>query len=353
MINIPQLFIKRCDLNIEGTISDSLLSHILGSDYRVVDLTKVDMSSTDYQTTGALLSCTGGVVKATKRKNNIFLSLLKRLTAELVILPDEIQSRYLKFIRENPHIFQIYVNPTSHNLYMDGDLVRSKSTKKVLFDPSTRIIPEDAYKVFLELHYMKDRAKREASYEIADKLFSRYRSSFFFPRICYNEEGKMGVKDCTGKTIIEPVYDDVSFITTRNEPFPNIIECKEKSTLYLFNNLGELFTDAEETWPDWYTTEIFLFKKDSKWGCVYAPDKLLPAIYDCITDGPGYLKIKQNGLWGLLDFDRYNKVTYYSPQFDGIYDDNYSNEAVYVNGKRLKLADFKPEATDPFISIRR
>lgn len=164
--------------------------------------------------------------------------------------------------------------------------------------------------------------------------------------------GKSGVIDKAGKTIIEPQYDYIQ-IPNPSKPificlFDYNTETKEYDSKVLNENGKEIFTKYNKiqaipnnntSVENCYQTSILKYKENDKYGLISVDGKeITKAIYESIETleyKDGILKIKSDGKYGLIDIngDEIIKPEYNSISTDGYYDPNtkYENAGYIVN----------------------
>ena len=82
--------------------------------------------------------------------------------------------------------------------------------------------------------------------------------------------GKIGVKDYSGKTILEFIYDRIKLLTIKDETYITAIKDDKYA---LFNSKGEIIISFG-AYEKIYSIDDFLFavEKDNKWGCLNIKD---------------------------------------------------------------------------------
>lgn len=154
--------------------------------------------------------------------------------------------------------------------------------------------------------------------------------------------GKSGVIDKTGKTIIEPQYDYIQIPNPAKAIFVCRVydensENKEYTSKVVNGNNKEILTKYKniETIPNnntsinnFYQTQILRYKENDKYGLISLNgNEITPAVYESIETleyKDGILKIKKDGKYGLIDINgnevlkaEYNSITtdgYYSEE---------------------------------------
>lgn len=164
--------------------------------------------------------------------------------------------------------------------------------------------------------------------------------------------GKSGVIDKTGKTIIEAQYDYIQIPNPSKPVFVCLYgeneENKEYSSKVLNENNKEIFGKYKNVQAipnnntsinNSYQTQILRYKEDDKYGLININgNKITPAIYESIETleyKDEILKIKKDGKYGLIDINgneiveaKYNSIT-----TDGYYNENskYEKAGYIVN----------------------
>ncbi len=126
----------------------------------------------------------------------------------------------------------------------------------------------------------------------------------------YNKEGKVGVIDKSGKTIIEPQYSDVYI----PNPTKDVFICFTDEASKVINSSGELILDQFENVSALATSDSILlefekdvlkYKKGNLYGLISIDGNVLtPAVYDEITslnERPGRLLVKKDEKVGVID----------------------------------------------------
>lgn len=166
--------------------------------------------------------------------------------------------------------------------------------------------------------------------------------------------GKAGVIDKTGKTIIEPQYDYIQ-IPNPSEPificlFDYNTETSEYNSKVLNEKGNEILTKYEKVQAipnnntsisNNYQTSILRYKENGKYGLISLDGKkITQAIYENIETleyKDGILKIKKDNQYGLIDINGKEVVPaeYNSILADGYYDQDtkYENAGYIVNIK--------------------
>lgn len=152
--------------------------------------------------------------------------------------------------------------------------------------------------------------------------------------------GKSGVIDKTGKTIIEPQYDYIQ-IPNPSKPificlYEYNVESKEYTSKVLNENNREILTKYKNVQAipnnntsisNSYQTQILRYKDNNKYGLININgNEITPAIYESIETleyKDGILKIKKDGKYGLIDING-NEVV--KAEFNSISTDGYYNE---------------------------
>lgn len=193
--------------------------------------------------------------------------------------------------------------------------------------------------------------------------------------------GKAGVIDKTGRTIIEPEYDNIQ-IPNPSKPificlYDYNTEIREYNSKVLNESGKETFAKYEKVQAipnnntsisNSYQTSILKYKENNKYGLVSInEDKITPAIYDSIETleyKDGILKVKQDENYGLIDINGNEVVNieYNSITTDGYYNQNTKYElAGYIvniktdKGYRYGYINYKGKQTldTIYTSIKR
>lgn len=164
--------------------------------------------------------------------------------------------------------------------------------------------------------------------------------------------GKFGVIDKTGKTIIEPKYDYVQIPNPSKSIFVCLydynVESKEytskvlnennKEILYKYKNI-QAIPNNNTSISNSYQTQILRYKENNKYGLISINGKeITPTIYESIETldyKDGILKVKKDGKYGLIDINGNEivKAEYNSISTDGYYNENskYDKAGYIVN----------------------
>ncbi|MGN1327876.1 MAG: WG repeat-containing protein, partial [Clostridia bacterium] len=166
--------------------------------------------------------------------------------------------------------------------------------------------------------------------------------------------GKAGVIDKTGKTIIEPQYDYIQIPNPSKPVFICLFDYNTETSEYnskVLNEKGkEILTQYEKVQAipnnntsisNNYQTSILRYKENNKYGLISLDGKrITKAIYDNIETleyKDGILKIKKDNQYGLIDINGEEVVPaeYNSILADGYYEQNtkYDNAGYIVNIK--------------------
>lgn len=183
--------------------------------------------------------------------------------------------------------------------------------------------------------------------------------------------GKSGVIDKTGKTIIEPQYDYVQ-IPNPSKPificlYDYNVENKEYTSKVLNENGKEILTKYKNVQAipnnntsikNSYQTQILRYKANGKYGLISLNgNEITPAIYESIETleyKDGILKVKKDGKYGLIDIngEEVVKTEYNSIVTDGYYNENskYEKAGYIVNvrtdeGYRYGYINYKGKQT--------
>lgn len=183
--------------------------------------------------------------------------------------------------------------------------------------------------------------------------------------------GKSGVIDKTGKTIIEPQYDYVQ-IPNPSKPificlYDYNVENKEYTSKVLNENGKEILTKYKNVQAipnnntsikNSYQTQILRYKANGKYGLISLNgNEITSAIYESIETleyKDGILKVKKDGKYGLIDIngEEVVKTEYNSIVTDGYYNENskYEKAGYIVNvrtdeGYRYGYINYKGKQT--------
>ena len=183
--------------------------------------------------------------------------------------------------------------------------------------------------------------------------------------------GKSGVIDKTGKTIVEPQYDYVQ-IPNPSKPifvclYDYSADSKEYTSKVLNGNNKEILTNYKNVQAipnnntsinNSYQTQILRYKENDKYGVVSINGKkITPAIYESIETleyKDGILKVEKDGKYGLIDLngEEIVKTEYNSIETDGYYYENskYEKAGYIVNirtdeGYRYGYINYKGRQT--------
>ena len=152
--------------------------------------------------------------------------------------------------------------------------------------------------------------------------------------------GKFGVIDKTGKTIIEPQYDYIQIPNPSKPIFVCLydynVENKEYTSKILNENNKEILSKYKNiqaipnnntSISNSYQTQILRYKENGKYGLISINgNEITPAIYESIETleyKDGILKIKKDGKYGLIDINGEEVV---KPEFNSISTDGYYDE---------------------------
>lgn len=184
-------------------------------------------------------------------------------------------------------------------------------------------------------------------------------------------DGKSGVIDKTGKTIIEPQYDYVQIPNPSKPVFICLydynVENKEYTSKVFNENNKEILTKYKNiqaipnnntSIKNSYQTQILRCKENGKYGLISLNgNEITPAIYESIETleyKDGILKVKKDGKYGLIDIngEEVVKPEYNSIVADGYYNENskYDNAGYIVNvrtdtGYRYGYINYKGKQT--------
>lgn len=184
-------------------------------------------------------------------------------------------------------------------------------------------------------------------------------------------DGKSGVIDKTGKTIVEPQYDYVQipnpskpifvclydYSTDSKEYTSKVLNGNNKEILNNYKNV-QAIPNNNTSINNSYQTQILRYKENDKYGVVSINGKkITPAIYESIETleyKDGILKVKKDGKYGLIDIngEEIVKAEYNSIETDGYYYENskYEKAGYIVNirtdeGYRYGYINYKGRQT--------
>ena len=204
--------------------------------------------------------------------------------------------------------------------------MKKKTIVKLIF----LIIIIIAIGAFFIIRNIQEKAK---TYEIATIEKEDYQ--YFV----YNTEGKYGVIDRTGKTIIPANYTQVKI----PNPSKAVFVCYTDENTQVYNEKNEtIFTDFQNIEPlnlknisgDLiYEKTVLKYKQDEKYGLISIDGKKITnPIYeniDTLQYKEGELVVKQNNKFGVININGYEII---KPEYDNIVADGYySSENGYKN----------------------
>lgn len=154
------------------------------------------------------------------------------------------------------------------------------------------------------------------------------------------ENGKMGVIDKSGKTIIPPVYDSIQIPNPSKDVFVCLYDYNSQNEKYsskvLNKNEEELFKNYDmvtalslngiaSNIP--FEKSVLLTKKDNKYGLINLEGKeVVKPEYDeiqCLTYKEGEFLVKKDNSYGVVNMNGYVII---KPKYNSVSADNYYNE---------------------------
>ena len=168
----------------------------------------------------------------------------------------------------------------------------------------------------------------------------------------YDKDGKVGVIDKTGKTIIEPQYSDVYI----PNPTKDVFICFTDEASKVVNGSGELILGEYENISALATSDSILlefekdvlkYKKGNMYGLISIDGNVItPAVYDEITslnERPGRILVKKDEKVGVIDTkgNIVIPINYQAIKGDGYYSnqDGYL-KAGYIVSEKTKTGIF-------------
>lgn len=145
--------------------------------------------------------------------------------------------------------------------------------------------------------------------------------------------GKSGVIDKTGKTIIEPQYEYIQipnpeqavFVCYESNNTSKVLNGNNKEILTKYKNI-QAISNNNTSINNTYQTQVLRYCVDGKYGLISISGKeILPAIYESIETleyKDGILKVKKDGKYGLIDING-NEIV--KTEFNSIATDGYYN----------------------------
>jgi len=130
---------------------------------------------------------------------------------------------------------------------------------------------------------------------------------------------KWGVINSSGKTVIDPIYEEMIIVPNTKKPvfiaietvdydaktYKTIVLDEKNNTLFTEYDLVEAIDNYDENNNLWYEENVLKVKKDGKYGLIdYTGKKLLECIYDDLYSLKGTsnsLVIKKDNLLGVVD----------------------------------------------------
>lgn len=155
------------------------------------------------------------------------------------------------------------------------------------------------------------------------------------------ENGRCGVINKAGETVVLPVYDDIQIPNPSKPVFICMNNYKEETKQYDITVLNEKsekilyeYVDVEAIYIENTTSSmpydktVLKYKQDGKWGLVdFNGKKITKPIYEDIkgvTYREGLLAVKKDSKYGVINI---KGTTIIKPQYDNIKCDGYYNEA--------------------------
>lgn len=147
-----------------------------------------------------------------------------------------------------------------------------------------------------------------------------------------NSDGKVGVIDKQGKSILAIEYEHVYIPNQSKDVF---ICFKDEVNYSILNSKGkDLFSNYETVFPiviSEYSLEmeknVLSYEEEGKYGLIdYNGNKLTPAVYEEVSslkNKPGCIQVKKDGLYGVLDS---NGKTIIDTKYNSIKGDEFSSE---------------------------
>ena len=169
---------------------------------------------------------------------------------------------------------------------------------------------------------------------------------------------KWGIVDSTGKTVIEPSYQEMLIVlNNKKDVFLCTYDVDEKTGDYKTKVINkenkEIYTDYEKVEPlsnynssenVWYEEDVFKFQKDGKYGLLSIDGKeILSPEYDEIETLKGLknsILVKKDGNFGLVNT---SGATIINPEFTKIekFDDDYKHGYITVDkNKKYGLVSY-------------
>ena len=145
--------------------------------------------------------------------------------------------------------------------------------------------------------------------------------------------GKSGVIDKTGKTIIEPQYEYIQipnpeqavFVCYESNNKSKVLNGNNKEILTKYKNI-QAISNNNTSINNTYQTQVLRYCVDGKYGLISISGKeIVPAIYESIETleyKDGILKVKKDGKYGLIDING-NEIV--KTEFNSIATDGYYN----------------------------
>ena len=145
--------------------------------------------------------------------------------------------------------------------------------------------------------------------------------------------GKSGVIDKTGKTIIEPQYEYIQipnpeqavFVCYESNNRSKVLNGNNKEILTKYKNI-QAISNNNTSINNTYQTQVLRYCVDGKYGLISISGKeIVPAIYESIETleyKDGILKVKKDGKYGLIDING-NEIV--KTEFNSIATDGYYN----------------------------
>lgn len=155
------------------------------------------------------------------------------------------------------------------------------------------------------------------------------------------EDGRCGVISKSGEIVVSPIYDDIQIPNPSKPVFICMSNYKEETKQYDITVLNEKaerilyeYVDVEAIYIESTTSSmpydktVLKYKQDGKWGLIdFNGKKITKPIYEDIkgvTFREGLLAVKKDSKYGVINI---KGTTIIKPQYDNIKCDGYYNEA--------------------------
>ncbi len=147
--------------------------------------------------------------------------------------------------------------------------------------------------------------------------------------------GKSGVIDKTGKTIIEPQYSYIQipnpekpvFVCYETNNTSKVLNENNKEILTKYKNI-QAISNNNTSIQNTYQTQVLRYSEEGKFGLIRINgNEITPAIYESIETleyKDGILKVKKDGKYGLIDING-NEIV--KTEYNSISTDGYYNES--------------------------